>query len=177
MARHFESEATVPLPDRLSVRGGRIESGGRTLEVGVERQRIGRARECALVLDDATVSVIHAEVVARPTGARLLDLGSRNGVFVGEARVLEAHLQGPCEFRCGDQRLRFVLREPPAELPWAPPSRPGRPATRGLPGARVSRCRSSRSCDQNLRRRAAVPVRRRASPCPRDRAISRSPAA
>jgi DNA-binding NtrC family response regulator len=112
MARHFESEATVPLPDRLSVRGGRIESGGRTLEVGVERQRIGRARECALVLDDATVSAIHAEVVATPTGARLLDLGSRNGVFVGEARVLEAHLQGPCEFRCGDRRLRFFPDAP-----------------------------------------------------------------
>ncbi len=40
-------------------------------------------------------------------GLRLLDLGSRNGTFVGETRVVEAYLQPPCELRCGQRRLRF----------------------------------------------------------------------
>ena len=113
MARHFESEATVKLPDLLSVLGGRIETIDRsaTLNVGVERQLIGRAAQCAMVLDDKTVSAVHAEVQATPTGMRLVDIGSRNGVFLqedGGPRVVDAYLVGPCVFRCGQRRLRFV---------------------------------------------------------------------
>jgi pSer/pThr/pTyr-binding forkhead associated (FHA) protein len=70
MARHFESDATIPLPPRLSVQGGRIETldAAASLQVGVERQFIGRAAQCALVLDDKTVSAVHAEVQATPKG-------------------------------------------------------------------------------------------------------------
>src|ERR1700722_7292901 len=107
MARHFEAQPTVPVPDRFSVKGGRIEGEGQCVNIGVERQRIGRASQCALVLDDPTVSALHAEVQATPMGMRLLDLGSRNGTFVGEVRVTEAYLQSACELRCGQRRLRF----------------------------------------------------------------------
>jgi two-component system response regulator GlrR len=110
MTRHFEAVATVPVAERFSVRGGRIEAVGDAgrLLVGVERQRIGRARQCAMVLDDPTVSALHAEVQATPMGTRLLDLGSRNGTFLGDTRIVEAYLTGPCDFRCGQRALRFV---------------------------------------------------------------------
>ena len=113
MARHFESEATIKLPELLSVLGGRIETidPTATLRVGVERQLIGRAAQCAMVLDDKTVSAVHAEVQATPTGMRLVDMGSRNGVFLegdGGPRIMDAYLVGPCVFRCGERRLRFV---------------------------------------------------------------------
>jgi DNA-binding NtrC family response regulator len=110
MTKHFEAEATVPVPERLSVRGGRIEkpSDGSSFRLGAERQRIGRARQCAMVLDDPTVSALHVEVQATPMGARLLDLGSRNGTFLAGARVVEAYLIAPCEFCCGQPRLRFL---------------------------------------------------------------------
>ncbi len=84
-----------------------MEADGQCVNIGVERQRIGRASQCTLVLDDPTVSALHAEVQATPKGVRLLDLGSRNGTFIGETRVVEAYLQAPCELRCGQRRLRF----------------------------------------------------------------------
>jgi DNA-binding NtrC family response regulator len=107
MGRHFEAQPTVPVPDRLLIQGGRLEGDGQCVHIAVERQRIGRASQCALVLDDPTVSALHAEVQATPRGVRLLDLGSRNGTFVGETRVVEAYLQVSCDLRCGQRRLRF----------------------------------------------------------------------
>jgi DNA-binding NtrC family response regulator len=113
MARRFESEATVPLTARLSIQGGRIETldGKATLQVGVERQLIGRANKCALVLDDGTVSAVHTEVQATPIGVHLVDMGSRNGVRLEERdgpRLVEGYLVGPCVFWCGACGLRFV---------------------------------------------------------------------
>ncbi len=110
MARHFEAESTVPFPEIVSVRSGQIEvvGEGRSLSVSVERKHIGRAPQCALVLDDSTVSALHVEVQAEASGVRLLDLGSRNGTFLGETRIVEAYLNGPCEFRCGNRLLRFL---------------------------------------------------------------------
>jgi|HubBroStandDraft_1064217.scaffolds.fasta_scaffold06638_4 DNA-binding NtrC family response regulator len=111
MARHFEAESTVPFPEVVSIRSGRIEAvgEGRALSVALERKHIGRAPQCALVLDDSTVSALHVEVQAAPGGVRLLDLGSRNGTFLGETRIVEVYLNGPCEFRCGKRLLRFLL--------------------------------------------------------------------
>jgi DNA-binding NtrC family response regulator len=114
MTRQFEVEATVPVAERLTVRGGQLAavSEGRTLVVGAERLRIGRAPQCELVLDHPTVSAVHAEVQATPVGVRLLDLGSRNGTFVGDARVVEAYLTTPCEIRCGNRIARFWPEAP-----------------------------------------------------------------
>ena len=102
---------TVPLQTHvLSLRRGRIEivGGAARVPVDVERLHIGRSSRCALVLEDPTVSQVHAEVQATPRGVRLVDLRSRNGTFIGEASIVEAYLTGPCEFRCGAKRLRFV---------------------------------------------------------------------
>jgi DNA-binding NtrC family response regulator len=97
----------------MSVHCGRIETLDRSasLEVGPERQLIGRAPQCALVLDDKTVSAVHAEVQATPLGVHLVDMGSRNGITLGEhggPRVVDIYLSGPCGFACGYRSLRFV---------------------------------------------------------------------
>jgi two-component system, NtrC family, response regulator len=98
----------------VAIRGGRIEVVGQDtrLQVGIERLTIGRARSCALVLEDKTVSTVHAEVQATPKGVRLVDLSSRNGTFIGNLAVTDMHLTAPCDFRCGAQRLRFVPETP-----------------------------------------------------------------
>ncbi|MGH7434567.1 MAG: sigma 54-interacting transcriptional regulator, partial [Polyangiaceae bacterium] len=72
------------------------------------RRHIGRSRRCELVLDDPTVSSVHAEVQATPRGVRLVDLNSRNGTLLDEASVVEVYLTGPCHFFCGDKHLLFV---------------------------------------------------------------------
>jgi DNA-binding NtrC family response regulator len=103
---------TIALPEThvLSLRGGRIEVVGEDTSVPVEMERlqIGRAPSCALVLDDPTVSKVHAEVQATPRGVRVVDLSSLNGTFIGDTSIVEVYLTGPCELRCGAKRLRFV---------------------------------------------------------------------
>jgi len=104
---------TLPVSDLtelVSIHGGRIEvtDDKTSIRVGSERLLIGRARRCDLVLDDPIVSAVHAEVQATPRGVHLVDLGSRNGTFIGGAQVIELYLTGPFEFRCGTRRLRFV---------------------------------------------------------------------
>jgi DNA-binding NtrC family response regulator len=122
-----ESFPTVPQETHvLSLRRGRIEVVGKpaSLPVDMERLHIGRSPRCALVLDDPTVSKVHAEVQATPRGVRVVDLNSRNGTFIGEASIVEVYLTGPCEFRCGAKRLRFVP-EPLHEVQIEAPERFG----------------------------------------------------
>jgi hypothetical protein len=110
----------------LSLRGGRIEVVGEdtSVPVDMERLHIGRSQRCALVLDDPTVSKVHAEVQATPRGVHLVDLNSLNGTFIGEASIVEAYMTGSCEFRCGAKRLRFVP-EPVREVQIEAPKRFG----------------------------------------------------
>jgi DNA-binding NtrC family response regulator len=120
---------TIALPQEthvVSLRGGRIEVVGEDTSVPVDmaRLQIGRARDCALVLNDGTVSKVHAEVQATPRGVRVIDLNSLNGTFIGETLIVEAYMTGPCEFRCGAKRLRFVPG-PPREVRIQAPERFG----------------------------------------------------
>jgi DNA-binding NtrC family response regulator len=122
-----EGFPTVPRETHvLSLRGGHIEVVGETasVPVGMDRLHIGRSPRCALVLDDPTVSNVHAEVQATPRGVRVVDLNSRNGTFIGEASIVEVYLTGVCEFYCGEKRLRFVP-EPAHDIQIKPPERFG----------------------------------------------------
>lgn len=107
-----DDDLTIELPQErvLSLRGGRVEVVGEATSVRVEMDRlhIGRSDRCALVLNDQTVSKVHAEVQATPRGLRVFDLKSLNGTFIGDAAIVEVYLTGACEFRCGGKRLRFV---------------------------------------------------------------------
>jgi hypothetical protein len=55
----------------------------------VDEFRIGRSAECALILDDDYVSGDHASLARRSGGEWVVtDLGSTNGTFVNEVRVV-----------------------------------------------------------------------------------------
>ncbi len=55
----------------------------------VDEFRIGRSAECALILDDDYVSGDHASLARRANGEWVVtDLGSTNGTFVNEVRVV-----------------------------------------------------------------------------------------
>ena len=106
-------EALITAPQSthvLSLRRGHIEVVGRKASVPIDMEplQIGRSQRCALVLDDPTVSKVHAEIQATPRGVRVVDLNSRNGTFIGNASIVDAYMTDACEFRCGDKRLRFV---------------------------------------------------------------------
>jgi transcriptional regulator with GAF, ATPase, and Fis domain len=55
---------------------------------------IGTSPSCQIVLEDPTVSGRHVSVTALAAGIVVEDLGSKNGVFVGGARISRATLRG-----------------------------------------------------------------------------------
>jgi adenylate cyclase len=54
---------------------------------------IGRHAKNTLMLIDSKASSYHAEIVAKPDGYVIKDLGSTNGVFVNGKRVTKKTLQ------------------------------------------------------------------------------------
>jgi pSer/pThr/pTyr-binding forkhead associated (FHA) protein len=106
-AEHEPMRGVIPLPGlaqaALETRrsGARaylhVFSGknkGESLLLGDEPVTLGRDPKNALVLKDEGVSQVHAEL--RLDGARfvLRDLGSRNGTFVNDERVISRQLEG-----------------------------------------------------------------------------------
>lgn len=60
---------------------------GRRLVVGSQGATIGRSRECEVVVDDANVSRVHAELRPRGGAWVLSDLGSTNGTRLDGRRI------------------------------------------------------------------------------------------
>ena len=69
---------------------------------------IGRKATNGLVLDDRSVSKVHAEVAPKGEGWIIRDLDSTNGIFVGGVRARMAPLTLGKEYRIGNFRLRLV---------------------------------------------------------------------
>src|SRR5215831_4142898 len=84
-----EEIATSPHPStwRLEIQD---EQTGWTVPLGERLLRIGSSRRSNIVIADPTVSGEHLEVSVLGNGVHVKDLESRNGTFVGGARVREA---------------------------------------------------------------------------------------
>jgi hypothetical protein len=77
---------------------------------------IGRI-QCDINIDDTEVSRQHALITIRGTEATLDDLGSTNGIYVGDQRVQHAGLVNSSEFRIGNHLLMFVVTDKVGDLP------------------------------------------------------------
>ncbi|MBK9696450.1 MAG: FHA domain-containing protein [Propionibacteriaceae bacterium] len=82
------------LPKTLVVTHGPQAGQTRPLD---EPILIGRAADCALLLDDDYVSTRHARIVRKADGCVVEDLGSTNGTFVNNQRIVT-----PTAFGIGD---------------------------------------------------------------------------
>lgn len=71
---------------------------------------IGRSPECAIFLDDVTVSRRHAELVREGDVFTIRDLGSLNGTYVNRRRIESQALADDDEVQIGKYRLTFLLR-------------------------------------------------------------------
>ena len=112
-------DVTVVGRNRLEVRGGTLsvvgsKAGAHELVVGAEKRVIGRNEQCDLVLEDKKVSALHCEVVATERGVLVRGLGSRNGTFLGDVRIVDVYLTGRATIRCGERELTFVPATPEA---------------------------------------------------------------
>jgi len=91
--------------------------------------RIGRSSSCGITIDDPSISREHAEIVVDDQGARIRDLGSRNGVRVNGVRIeVEWPLHEGDKVRLGQQDL-IVTSESAGNL------------------ARTARARACRVCE------------------------------
>lgn len=108
------ASGTVDLPAQASDGPWALDVGWqegaetKTLTPG-ERVVIGSGCRADLRVSDRAVSACHARLVATGRGVELEDLGSRNGVYVGGARISSATLAGgACSFVLG--RTTVVVR-------------------------------------------------------------------
>lgn len=87
--------------------------------------RLGSAEANDFVVDDETVSRIHAQITAEDTGWRIRDLQSSNGVKLGGFRVRDADLQETCELQLGAARVRFRADDAEVDVPLSRDERLG----------------------------------------------------
>ena len=87
---------------------------GATFPVDKPRLVIGRAGGGAdLELSDGEASRTHAVIECHGPRILLRDLGSTNGTFVGESRIVDSALQHGGEFRIGRTRLKLHVTDAP----------------------------------------------------------------
>ena len=106
---------TAPLPERGEPTGSgalalRLLSDrrGKTIRVGERPMTIGSEPNADLRIFDRTVSRQHARVHASAGSLELVDLSSRNGVFIDGIRVQRASLRAGARIRIGRTTLVVV---------------------------------------------------------------------
>ena len=87
--------------------GGRV---GESFPLDGDRITIGRRPDCAVFLDDVTVSRDHALLVRRGGDWHLDDLGSLNGTYVNRHRIESHRLEDGDELQVGKFKLTYISR-------------------------------------------------------------------
>jgi len=85
--------------------------------------RLGSSPDNDVVLTDPTVSRCHAEIRSTPNGLLLRDLGSTNGTYCDDVRVVEAYLAPDMVCALASTRLR--VRRVLDSRPYQPGDEPG----------------------------------------------------
>jgi diguanylate cyclase (GGDEF)-like protein len=83
---------------------------GRVCEIVIAEATFGRSTECTHAFDEASLSRVHARLAKEGGAYVLYDLGSRNGIFVNDAKVEKHTLHDGDRVRLGTAvTLRFQL--------------------------------------------------------------------
>jgi DNA-binding winged helix-turn-helix (wHTH) protein len=86
----------------------RLVLDGRSYPLAAGANLVGREPGAALCLDASSVSRRHAEIIVSAAGASVRDLASKNGTYVGSARVREpTGLADGAEITFGTVRVQF----------------------------------------------------------------------
>lgn len=99
-----EEEARGPEPAVVSVQWGE-----RSVLLAAGGHLIGRRSDCAVVIDDPSVSRVHARLDVSRTALRIEDLNSKNGTFLRGVRLVgDAELLPLTELRIGEVNVRVA---------------------------------------------------------------------
>jgi pSer/pThr/pTyr-binding forkhead associated (FHA) protein len=142
------SDAT-PLPLPRLILPFRLGGQSPTWEIDSLQALVGRSDQCQLVLNDSSISRVHASFVRTPVGLWVVDLAAREGVHVNGTRVRWAWLAEGDLLRFG--RFTLIVRyenppegivrdDVPLEAGASPPTPSGsRPEVPAVPLNRESR--------------------------------------
>ncbi len=109
---------------------------------------IGTSADNTLVLTDPVVSRYHLELRRAPAGIEVVDLGSRNGTWLGAVRLERAIVPAGTRLRLGDTTIAVA----DAGSPLAPPT----PSRRGSPSWSATAKRFARSRGSCIDSRAST---------------------
>ncbi len=103
------------LPAQLRV----VTPAGEALHGLDQEVVVGSGPECSLHIDDPFISAAHLNLRRTPGGLSVRDLGSRNGTFIGSARVWEAEVPFGTAIRLGNAELTLTRAGPSrADAPY-----------------------------------------------------------
>ena len=86
---------------------------------------LGSAPDNHIVVEDPTVSRVHAKIEVDRLGHRLRDLESKNGTRINGVRVSDAYLPPECQITVGETELTFQLADESVEVELATRNRFG----------------------------------------------------
>lgn len=112
--REATSVPVAPTSFELVVVEGKDAGARALLDPTIAKLLVGTGALCELRLTDPTVSRRHAAIELTDLGVLVTDLGSTNGSFVGDARVVAAYLSTGVRLRLGGTLLeaRAATGEP-----------------------------------------------------------------
>jgi transcriptional regulator with GAF, ATPase, and Fis domain len=108
VTRVMPARGTEARPGRLALELLDGPMTGQVFVIAKPNIRVGRSRAADLTLADRSVSKLHFTLRATETGAELRDLGSKNGVWLGQRRVFHIGLIPGDVFTAGECRLELV---------------------------------------------------------------------
>jgi pSer/pThr/pTyr-binding forkhead associated (FHA) protein len=103
---------------------------GRTFELNVERNTVGRVEDNTFQIADPSVSSHHAEILLRGSDIVVKDLNSTNGTFLNNEKISEVVLKPGQTLRFGQVELKIDDGKP-----VSPPPVPGAPAPAPTPSS------------------------------------------
>jgi len=132
----FPSSTTLEIAVGLPPRGWFVEvqdeTGARRVPLSSGRVVVGSAASSDVVVHDPTVSASHCTLSVLGEGVAIEDLGSRNGTFVGGARVREAWGRAGTAVAVGTSTIVIMAADP-----GEPTTSPGEPLP-GIAGASIA---------------------------------------
>jgi transcriptional regulator with GAF, ATPase, and Fis domain len=98
----------------ISIESG-VDQGSRQVFTA-RRVELGSSPDNGLVLSDPAVSRFHARIEVDANGYHLRDMGSKNGTWIGDLRVMDVFLEPGAVFRLGSTLLRFAVLDEEVDI-------------------------------------------------------------
>jgi predicted Zn finger-like uncharacterized protein len=106
--RQVMTELKLPEDSKLSLAVISGPQSGKIFQIEKPKMVIGR-QDADITVEDPEISRQHAAIEVAGDRVTLIDLGSTNGVFMGDEQISEAPLENQSEFSVGSSTLMLIV--------------------------------------------------------------------